>query len=399
MKIGQTLYAASALCVLAVAASRLGSAAEPDAIGFLKGHSWGWTGRRGEYASPAADESMRKLADTGADSVCIAFATTMRNAETPKFGWSDDNPRMVSDDEIRRAIQLARDNDLKVILKPVVNCRDGTWRAWIRFFRPVTDEERAAGVTGELDPWGGEPTMRAGEVTDREQWERWWECYRGFLLHYARIAQEENVEVFCLGCEMNSTEAYKDRWRQIIAEVRDVYDGLLTYNANHGRERDVSWWDAVDFISVSAYYPVEPPEGETVEEATQRTTTVEEIVAQLKTVKDELAALSDKCNKPILFIETGVTSVRGCARYPWAHPDAEDGDPIDQQEQANYYQAMFEVFWDEPWFMGFAWWDWPARLYPKQSAANHRGFCIYGKQAEQVLRDWYAKPRNTAAIP
>lgn len=103
--------------------------------------------------------------------------------------------------------------------------------------------------------------------------------------------------------------------------------------------------------------------------------------------------------KPILFIETGVTNVRGCARYPWSHPDEKLGDPLDPQEQVNYYEAMFEAFWDEPWFLGFTWWDWPARLDPIEAAARHRGFCVYGQPAEDVVRAWYAKPRDAGVQP
>ena len=44
--------------------------------------------------------------------------------------------------------------------------------------------------------------------------------------------------------------------------------------------------------------------------------------------------------------------------------------------------------------MGWCWWEWPAHLYNKEDAANDREFCIYGKQAEGVLREWYAKPRE-----
>ena len=75
--------------------------------------------------------------------------------------------------------------------------------------------------------------------------------------------------------------------------------------------------------------------------------------------------------------------------------DAEFGDrPIDQAEQANYYQAQFQTFWNEPWFMGWCWWQWPAHLYKKEDAARDREFCIYGKQAEGVVREWYAKPHD-----
>jgi hypothetical protein len=301
---------------------------------------------------------------------------------------------MASDDEIRRAIDLARASGMKVIMKPVVNSEDGTWRAWIRFFRPVTDEERAAGITGEMDPWGEIPTMRDGMVKDTQKWDQWWEDYTNYLVHYAKIAEEKQVPALCLGCEMNSTEEFEEKWRALIAQVRAVYGGLLTYDVNHGGENNVKWFDAVDFISVSAYHPIPAAAGETPEEAAGRTTTVEEIKAGLEPVRERMAQISARWNKPILFIETGVTSVRGCAHTPWAHIDETVDRPTDEQEQANYYQAQFETFWDEPWFMGWCWWDWPAGLYDESAAATDRSFCVYGKQAEQVLRAWYAKSRT-----
>ncbi len=246
---------------------------------------------------------------------------------------------------------------------------------------------------GQLDPWADNPFMRFGQVSDAGQWDQWWQSFEGFLLHYAAIAQEKHVEALCLGCEMSSTEEFEDRWRKLIGQVRGVYDGALTYDVNHGRESEVKWWDAVDVISISAYYHVPPPAGQSEEEAVKQTTTVAEIAATLALRKAELAGLHQRWDKPILFIETGCTNVRGCARYPWSHPDEKFGHPLDEVEQANYYEAMFETYWNEPWFLGFTWWDWPARLYDRRDAAGHRGFCVYGKQAEEVVRVWYAKGR------
>jgi hypothetical protein len=190
---------------------------------------------------------------------------------------------------------------------------------------------------------------------------------------------------------MSSSEEFEDRWRQLIGKVREVYHGQLTYDINHDRQGDLAWWDEVDFMSISAYYQVAPSDGRTIEQVVEETTPKDEIVAALEQVKARLADTSAKFNKPILFIETGVTNVRGCARYPWSHPGAHMESPLDEQEQANYYAAFFEVFWDEPWFMGYAWWDWPARLYDAEDAGTDRGFSIYGKKAEDILRDWYAR--------
>jgi hypothetical protein len=373
-------------------------ARDPASLGFIKGMTWGWVGSRGEYASPAAADSMQKLADTGTQWVCIAFAPNMKSYDTPGFKFAADNPSMATDDEIRHAVELARQNGLKIMFKPVVNPADGVWRAWIRFYRPVTDDEKARGITGVHDPWGEKPQDLPGMTIDTEKWDKWWYDFDAFILHYAKLAEELHVPVYCLGCEMNSTEEYEDHWRSLIARVRDVYHGLITYDVNHDGEDNVKWFDSCDFISISAYYPIPFADGRPLDDAGKQDTTTPtaEIVATMQPIKERLAKVHEHWQKPILFIETGVTPVRGCARTPWKHIDETQDRPIDAAEQANYYQAQFETFWNEPWFMGWCWWEWPARLYSKDHAATDREFCIYGKRAEDVLREWYAKPHDTA---
>lgn len=361
-------------------------------LGFVKGVTWGWPGTRGDYAVPEAAESMRKLADTGTEWVCLAFAPDMLTYDTPELPFADDNPQMVTDAETRHAIDLAQHQGMQVILKPMVDCADGTWRAWIRFFRPTTDAERARGITGEFDSWGDEPQFRDGMVRDITSWNKWWDNYTDYIVHYARLAEEKRVPVLCIGCELNSTEEFEDRWRVLIGKVRSEFGGQITYDVNHGNDQNVHWFDAVDFISVSAYYPVPFLDGRPVDAEPPDTTTTAEIRAAMELNRKRLAAVSRKWQKPILFMEAGCTSVRGGARMPWDYFPESNARPVDEQEQANYYQAMFETYWPEPWFMGWCWWEWPARL-SDDDAARRRDFSIYGKQAESVLRTWYAKPR------
>ena len=123
-----------------VSATGSARAIKQPGVGFIKGYTWGWDGGAGDYASPLARDSMRKLADMGCEWVCIAFATTMPTYDDPEFAWSTANPQMVTDDDLRSAIRLARECNLKVILKPTVNCRDGVWRAWIVL--PIGDSRR-----------------------------------------------------------------------------------------------------------------------------------------------------------------------------------------------------------------------------------------------------------------
>ena len=45
------------------------------------------------------------------------------------------------------------------------------------------------------------------------------------------------------------------QWRELVRQVREVYPGLVTYNCDKYQEDRLTWWDAVDVISSSGYYP------------------------------------------------------------------------------------------------------------------------------------------------
>lgn len=338
--------------------------------GFIKGHSWGWVGLKGQYLGDAPAESMKKMTETGANWICISFAGYMNDANTPSISWGDNEPCMVTDAEIRRSIELARQNKLKIILKPTVNCKDGTWRGYIDF-------------------------RTADGKTDTAAWDKWWDDFGRFLLHYAKIAEETKCDMLCLGCEMSTTERFKDRWRSLIADIRKEYKGAITYNANHGNEDKVQWWDAVDIIGMSGYYPVGTDDvGKAMQDLSKvppENSTVDALKKRWAPIKQKLRYVSKRFDRPVFFIEIGVCSARGNSAAPWTHPQKDVA--YDADEQARFYQAVIETFWDEPWFFGFAWWDWPTPLYTPEEAKTDTGFCIFGKPAEQIVRQWYAKPR------
>ncbi len=92
------------------------------------------------------------------------------------------------------------------MLKPVVNVADGTWRAPHRFLRlGRSGRTHLDGVVRRL---------------------------REFLLAAARIAEAEGCEMLCIGCEMVRADGQERHWRALIAEIRGVYSGLLTYNCD-----------------------------------------------------------------------------------------------------------------------------------------------------------------------
>jgi len=315
---------------------------------FIKGMTYGWGSRRGDYLQPEAVDSMRKLKETGSEWIALSFWTWQESIHSTEISF--DYGYTVRDKDIEFSVKTAKELGLKVCLKPVVNSKDGIWRAHIGF-----PEETGANV----------------------YWDKWFVSYTNFILHYAVLAEELGCEMFCIGCEMVKTEPQEAHWRNLIKRVREVYSGPIIYNANHGSEEGIEWFDAVDVIGTSAYYPVgnEPGDSE------------ENMLANWLKTKDRFERLHQKFGKQIVFMEIGCRSAHGCSTMPW---DFEHRDlPFDEEEQANFYSSVMKAFWDEPWFSGFFWWDWSTKLYPIEKAKENRGFDIYGKKAEQILREWY----------
>ena len=307
-----------------------------ERLGFVTGMTWGWTGVRGTWAVPAAEESLDALAEIGVGWNCITYAALQDKPSTTEIHWRDEPT--VTDDEIRWAIRGARERGQKVILKPVVNCADGTWRAFIGFF--------------EVDV-PGEPG-----------WAQWWASYTEFIVHHARIAQDERVELFVIGCEMVRADRREAEWRELIRRVRAVYDGPITYNCDKYQEDRITWWDAVDVISASGYYPSGA------------------WPAQLDRIEKVVRAH----NKPFLFIEAGCPSRAGSAARP---NDWTFGGEAAPQEQADYLAEMFAEAGGREWVDGFVLWDWPARLYPREDAASNRDYCPYAKPGADVVREFF----------
>ncbi|MEO6996498.1 MAG: 1,4-beta-xylanase, partial [Terracoccus sp.] len=168
------------------------------------GMTWGHPGVRGTWTTPAAERSMAALSDLNLNWVTLAYAAVQETAQSTTVPFRE--APSLTDDEVRAAVRRAQSRGLKVCLKPMVNVADGTWRAYIGFF-----------------DWDvpGEPT-----------WGDWFASYREYIVHQARLAAELDVELFCIGCEMVRTDSQDALWRQLIAEVRAAYDGLITYNCD-----------------------------------------------------------------------------------------------------------------------------------------------------------------------
>ena len=137
----------------------------------------------------------------------------------------------------------------------------------------------------------------------------------------------------------------------------------------------------MDVIGISGLYPVG-----------KKTIFGRPVFAGLAPIRDRLAILSHKWNRPVAFLEVGVRSAQTCSTMPWDWTHKEL--PYDGREQADYYEAVLKTFYRESWFCGFAWWDWPARLLSAKAGRRRSNFLLLwqkpaGKRScELDAREW-----------
>jgi hypothetical protein len=198
------------------------------------------------------------------------------------------------------------------------------------------------------------------------------------MLHYAKIAERTGCEMLCTGCEMAGMDKQDKYCVKLISDVRKVYSGKIMHNINHGDEFRFGWLSEADVIGVSGYYPCSVPEDRSLSH----------MKAVWEGVAEKLEKMHEHYGKPIMLAEIGVRNERGCTQYPWDFHDRPD-EPIDEQEQADFYEAALSATFDKDWFAGYFWWDWKAVLPPLDKARENRDFTIYGKKAEQVLKKYY----------
>lgn len=306
-------------------------------LNFIKGFTFAPFAKKGSYTKKEAYKSLDNLKErVGVNFVIFVPNGLQDTPQSEEICYTSNST--VSDKELEEIIAYAKKIGLRVALKPTANCKNGTWRAHINFF----DED----------------------VHCEPKWSKWFESYTNFQLHYASIAERTGCEMFIAGCEMVMSEHREKEWRKLISDIREVYHGLVSYNTDKYQEHNVKWWDCIDVISSSGYYPL----------------------SDWETELDRIEEVVHKFNKPFFFAEAGCMSTKGSSAVPndWSVEGS-----VDLNEQAEWYKTMFEASLKHKWVYGFAMWDWSCKQYSLNSAESNKGYEVYGKPAEKVIKKYY----------
>ncbi|MEM8525048.1 MAG: hypothetical protein AAGG68_10410 [Bacteroidota bacterium] len=267
--------------------------------------------------------------------------------ETRKYRWYE------SQIATMEGMTIAKQMGYKIFLKP-----------HLRLLPKAANEESKT-----IGSWRG--TFAPKNNAD---WEIWEAAYEKWMLDWAHMADSLQVEMLCIGTELRLSAIKRTAfWRQLIPKIRAVYDGRLTYSANWDEYKQIRFWKELDYVGVNAYFPIHEA----------RIPSVQEAVKAWKKHKKQLKRNSKKIELPILFTEFGYRNIQFAAKEPWQHEKVVA--TLNDEAQANLYQAFFKAFAQEKWVAGYFLWQW---LGSEPSTSNTL-FTPQGKPALKVLQKWY----------
>lgn len=210
-----------------------------------------------------------------------------------------------------------------------------------------------------------------------EKWQAWEDSYEKYILNYAKIAEQHNVQLLCIGTECRQVAIYRpDFWRNLILKIRKVYQGKLTYAANWDNFEKVKFWDKLDYIGIDAYFPLD----------TAKTPTVAALVDRWNEPFEAIRKFSAQWGKPVIFTEYGYRSIDYTSIGHWNV--SADSLSVNLEAQANAYEALYQKFWHENWFKGGFLWKWHLIKGRFKSFDNTR-FTPQGKPAIEVVKKWH----------
>ncbi len=294
------------------------------------------------YHSPSVDGQLDRLRELAADSVAIMPFAYQPAPGRPEMVYLLRGPRAETDIGCLHAARRAHAKGFTVLWKPHV---------WVSH-----------------ESWPGEV-----EMTSEADWRAWWSAYRRYVLHHAFLARWAGAELLAIGVELDKTLPRKREWLELIAAVRRLYPGLLTYAANwYGGLENAPFWDRLDLVGVDAYYPL----------ASAPDASDEALAAGAHRVVEKLAAAAARFGKPLVLTEVGFAARRAA----WVDPHREGGE-LSLRDQAAAYRALLAALEDKTWLAGlFAW-----KAFSGEVSSPRPDFRFLGRPAAAEIERFYRR--------
>lgn len=303
------------------------------------------------------EDKFQEIKDINANVISLMpYAFLPENTAKLRFTFENDNSTHKqwwgeTPEGVRQCIKMAHNKGIEVMLKPHIWLSNGKF-------------------TGELD------------FKTEADWSIFEKSFSEYIIAFAKIAEAEKVEYFCIATEMASHVKERPQyWSQFIDNIRKVYKGKLSYAENWDSFEKVPFWNKLDFIGVDAYFPL----------SKEKLPEISDINTAWQKHINSLAKVSSKIQKPILFTEIGYRSNDYALEKPW---ETDYSGPPNEKIQALAYQSVFETVWKEPFMAGMLVWKW----FPLKHTHDEDTFSPQNKPAIQILRKAYSEESFTSTL-
>jgi len=327
------------ICVIGLSSSL--ALAQPsekiDGVSFVSSHE------------SITDSHIQPIRSINANWTALSPFAFMASLDNPEVRFNIDRQwRGERVDGIMEMCNTFKKNGIKIMLKPQI---------WIR---------------------RGEFTGQIMMKTDAD-WQAFEKNYTDFILTYAKVAEEQKIELFSIGTELASfAKVRPDYWAELIKKVRAVYKGKLTYAENWDTYDNFPHWKKLDFIGIDAYFPL----------SEEKTPSVAGLIEAWKPYKEKIIQLSQSTGKKVLFTEYGYRSVDYTAKEPWNSSTAMAN--VNFEGQQNGLEAINKTFWGEAWFEGGFLWKW-FHKHSESGGKTDSQYTVQNKPAEALIRSLYKR--------
>ena len=301
-----------------------------------------------DFASETFKQSVRNATTYGVNHISLVvtwYQSGQRGSDLYR-GWNT-----ATDNSLREGTRFAKSLGLEVSYKLFVESNDG-WRAYIQ------------------------PDNKA----------QWFSQYQDIAVGLGQVGEQSGADLLVLGTEMvGIASAAQDPantgyWYDLIGAVRSVYSGELTYGGNWGgaydEKNNIEFWDALDYIGVSAYY--EPGRAGAFD-----VQSIQNFWAGID--QNDLAPLSRRFGKDIIFTEVGYRSTDGSLERPW---DFGFGGNYNSYNQEVAYEGLLSYFENVDYLEGIHMWDWSTD--PNYGGPGNTDYTPWNKPAGQILFNYYS---------
>lgn len=207
------------------------------------------------------------------------------------------------------------------------------------------------------------------------------------------VAVPYHVDALNVGTSFVNMEDKEQYMCDMVDYVRKYYKGLVTYRTNfwvtaewkpeldnvYKKKLNNKVFSKIDFISIAAYFELTENDTNTVDNLVKSIQS-SQIYNRKQKVKEEIKQFYDKWNKPIFFGELGFPKTNKASVQPY-NPYLSD--IVNNQEQANCFEAYRSVFENEPWHLGFS-------IFAIGENSSEKRY-YPSEESSKVIKAWYKK--------